>query len=153
MTKSAVSSSKEKELQQKMAKSIVGTAPSMVPAAPAATLPPEQDDSIPSIDVLITDEDERGTLQKLILQRITVDASIKPLEKVKENLTDRIKTLLGSYGINQLMCDGAKVSYTMTERKSLNQTKLVAAGVDMEIIVACTDISKSGMLKITPPKD
>lgn len=148
--------SKEKDLRMKMAQSVAGSAPSMVPTprakqeVPAA---PEPKEIIPNIDDLIGEEDDRDTLKLLINQRLDIDSQLRPLEKQKENVTDRIKTHLSNYGITSMLCDGAKISYTVQERKTLNHTKLVAAGVDIETIVACTDISKSSTLRITPGKD
>lgn len=145
----------EKSLRQKMAQSVAGSAPSMVPGPRNTEVPPapEEKETIPSIQDLIGDEDDRMTLEQLIAQRVAIDAQIKPLEKSKDLLTNRIKTQLSSYGITQMLCDGARVSYTTTERKTINQNKLIGAGVDIEIIVACTDVSKSSMLKITPAKE
>jgi hypothetical protein len=119
----------------------------VVPAAPEA---PEV---IPNIDDLIEAGEEKDTLKNLIVARMQVDSLLKPLEKQKDALTDRIKTALSGFGITEMLCSGAKVSYTITERKTLNHTKLVAAGVDVETIVACTDISKSSTLRITPGKE
>jgi hypothetical protein len=146
---------KEKELKQKMHQSVAGSAPSMIPGPRNTAVPPapEEKETIPSISDLIGDAEDRLTLEQLIAQRISIDAQIKPLEKSKDLLTDRIKTQLSSYGITQMLCDGAKVSYTMTERKTINQNKLIGAGVDIETIVLCTDVSKSSMLKITPAKE
>jgi hypothetical protein len=146
---------RDKDLKQKMAQSVSGSAPSLVPGPRNTDVPPapEQKETIPSIQDLIGDEDDRTTLEQLIAQRVAIDSQIKPLEKSKDLLTDRIKTQLSSYGITQMLCDGAKVSYTMTERKTINQNKLIGAGVDIETIVLCTDITKSSMLKITPAKE
>lgn len=142
-------------LKQKMAQSVSGTSPSMVPAGigkPAVLPPMPEEDRIPSITDLIGDAEERDTLQKLIIQKIAVDASLKPLEKVKDNIVDRIKNILGTYGIQQMECDGAKVSYTRTERKTISRIKLEALGVNVAIIDTATDVTVSSMLKITPSK-
>src|ERR1700722_15818842 len=148
---------REKDLKQQMAQSVAGSAPSMIPAARNNLVPPppESKEVIPSIQELIGDEDDRNTLEQLIAQRIDIDSQIKPLEKSKELLTDRIKTQLSSYGITQMLCDGAKVSYSVTEgRKTINRNKLIGAGVDTDIIDACTDVSAAGsMLRITPAKE
>lgn len=146
---------KESDLKRKMAQSVAGSAPSMIPGPRNTEVPPapEEKETIPSISDLIGDAEDRLTLEQLIAQRISIDAQIKPLEKSKDLLTDRIKTQLSSYGITRMMCDGAKVSYTTTERKTINQNKLIGAGVDIETIVLCTDVSKSSMLKITPAKE
>lgn len=146
----------EQSLKQKMAQSVAGAAPSMVPTPRAkqeVPVAPEPKEIIPAIEELIGDEDDRETLKLLIQQKIDIDYQLKPLEKQKDNVTDRIKTHLSNYGITSMVCDGAKVSYTVQERKTLNHTKLVAAGVDIETIVACTDISKSSTLRITPSRD
>lgn len=147
---------KEKDLKQKMAQSMVGTAPSLVPApyvkqgkAPHAELT----EVLPAIDDLIAEEDDRDTLKQLIAMQVQLNLQIKPLEKQKDLVTDRIKAALSSYGITSMVCEGAKVSFTATERKTINPMKLIAAGVEAETIVMCTDITTSSMLKITPAKD
>jgi hypothetical protein len=149
--------SKEKSLKQKMAQSVVGSAPSMIPGprisqgeVPPA---PEVKEAIPMLDELIADTEDRETIRQLISKSIEIAALLKPLEKQQDAIKDRIKVQLSGYGITSMLCDGAKVSYTMTERKTLNHTKLVAAGVDVETIVACTDVTRSSMLKITPAKE
>lgn len=143
---------KEKQLQEQMAKSVSGSAPSMVPTA-RATPTYTEEEPVPTIEMLIADEEERVTLQKLVIQKIAVDESLKPLEKVKEGITNRIKSLLSGYGITQATCDGARISFTTTERKTINSTKLLENGVDIEVIVASTDITKSATLRITPAKE
>ena len=148
---------KEKSLKQKMAQSVVGAAPSMIPAprVPQGEVPaaPEAEPIIPGIDELLPAGEDKDALRKLIDIHIQLNSQIKPLEKQIDAIKERIKTTLSGYGITNMVCDGAKVSYTVTERRTLNHNKLIAAGVDTEIIVACTDISKSSMLKITPAKD
>lgn len=144
---------KEKKLKQKMAQSVSGTSPSMVPAGIGnVPLPPPKEDETPSIDDLIGDAEERETLRKLVANRISYDLAIKPLEKMKDATTDRIKTILGSYGINKASCDGASLSYTQTERKTINRVKLEALGVDPAIIDTATDVTTSAMLRITQAK-
>lgn len=147
----------ERLLRQKMAASVVGSAPSLVPAprvkqgeVPAL---PEPEAIIPPIDELIPDGEDKQALRLLIGMSIDLNLKIKPLEKQQDAIKDRIKVALSSYGITSMSCDGAKVSYTVTERRNLNHMKLIAAGVDTEVIVACTDITKSSMLKITPARD
>lgn len=143
----------EKDLQRKMAQSVAGTAASMVPAGVGdVPLPPSTAEVIPSVDDAIGDEDDRETLKELVSKRMEIDAQLKPLDAAKDALTARIKTVLGNYGLNKLTCAGASINYFLTERKSINATKLMAQGVDMETIVACTDVTKSGTLKITPLK-
>lgn len=150
------SKTKEQSLRQKMAQSVSGHAPSMIPGPRVVQgVVPTTDikEVVPGVEELIADEEDRNTLAALVQSKIAIDSQLKPLEKQKEMVTDRIKAALSSYGITTMMCAGAKVSYTTTERKTINATKLVASGVDMEVIVACTDVTKSGMLKITPGKD
>ncbi len=146
----------ERLLRQKMAASVVGSAPSLIPAprvkqgeVPAL---PEPEPIIPPIDELIPDGEDKQALRLLIGMSIDLNLKIKPLEKQQDAIKDRIKVALSSYGITSMSCDGAEVSYTVTERRNLNHMKLIAAGVDTEVIVACTDITKSSMLKITPAR-
>src|SRR5580692_9611874 len=99
----AKTAAKEKELKQKMAQSVSSASPSMVPGPRNTEVPPapEEKQTVPTIQELIGDEEDRLTLEQLIAQRISLDAQIKPLEKSKDLLTDRIKTQLSSYGITQ----------------------------------------------------
>lgn len=149
--------SKAQTLKDKMKKATAGTAPSMVPVpyvkqgkVPEA---PKAEEVIPDISALLEEGEDRETLEQLISKRVEIDAQIKPLEKQKDALTTRIKATLTEYGITHMMCAGAKVSYTETERKALNQMKLLEAGVSIQTLSDCTDITKSGMLKITPAKE
>jgi hypothetical protein len=153
----ATISPEEKSLKQKMAASVVGSAPNLVPVprVPQGDVPaaPEPVAIVPPIDELMEDGEDKDTLRKLIEVHIALNSQIKPLEKQLDIIKDRIKNALSCYSITNMSCDGAKVSYTVTERRTLNHMKLIAAGVDTEVLVACTDITKSGMLRITPAKD
>ena len=148
---------KQDSLKDRMKASTAGTKVSMVPVphvkqseVPAA---PEVKETIPDINELIGDEEDRSTLSVLIQRKVEIDEQLKPLEKQKDAIVERIKVSLSGYGITSMMCQGAKVSYTVIERKALNQMKLIESGVAVETIVACTDITKSSTLKITPAKD
>ena len=147
----------KRSLKDRMKAATAGTKVSMVPVphvkqseVPAA---PEVKETIPDINELIGDEEDRSTLSVLIQRKMEIDEPLKPLEKQKDAIVERIKVYLSGYGITSMMCQGAKVSYTVIERKALNQMKLIESGVAVETIVACTDITKSSTLKITPAKD
>lgn len=146
----------EKDLRQKMAQSVAGSAPSMVPVpyVKQGKVPKhEQSEAIPPVEDLITDKEDRETLAQLVAARVQLDIQLKPLEKQKEMMTDRIKAALSSYGITSMMCAGAKVSYTQQEYKKLNEQKLIGAGVDLETIILCTDVTMTSRLTIRPEKD
>jgi hypothetical protein len=142
-----------KGLRAKMAASVSGTGVSMVPAAAKkAPLPTPTDDTVPDVKDMIGEQEDLQTLDTLIKARLEVDGQYKMLEKARDSYTDRIKTILATYGINKATCRGALISYTQTERKTINRLKLEGLGVDPAIIDTATDISISAMLKITPPK-
>ena len=72
---------------------------------------------------------------------------------VRDILSDRIKKILGTYGISKMKCAGASVSYTPTERSSINKMKLQALGVSDDIIAAATDVTQSVTLRVVIDKD
>lgn len=143
-----------KSLQQKMAKSVSSSTPNLVPpgigSVPPA--PPKQEDITPTIDQLFIDKKDRDNLRKLVTARIQLSSQIKQLESALEPINTSIKTVLGEHGIGNMDCDGSKIAYFPTERKTINAMKLLGAGVEQETIDLCTDVSRSSTLKITPPK-
>lgn len=146
---------KSDSLREKMAKSVAGSAPSVIPAGIGGVpLPPPWPEKEKAADIteLIGDADERETLAMLIDLHTEVNARKKALEDQLEPIKNRIKTMLGSYGITSMTSHGASVNYFRTERKTINGTKLLMAGVAIGIVEECTDVSFSATLKITPPQ-
>jgi hypothetical protein len=155
-TATAQNKQMSKSLKQKMAKSVAGTGPSLVPAElqpgyiPPA--PPKESEEIPTIYQLFTDSEDIDTIRELVSRRVHVSQQVKQLEAVLEPINNRIKMFLGSHGIANMDVDGAKLAYFPTQRKTINAMKLLGAGVEQEIIDQCTDVSTSSTLKVTPPK-
>ena len=140
-------------LKQKMAKSVAGSAPSLLPGKPREIVEdflPE--DVVPPIDQLIADKDDVETLRGLIRAHLEINQEKKALEKKVDNLSTRIKSIIGQYGIEKAVCDGANISYYPVPRRTINGTKLLGAGVPEETITLCTDVSTSYTLKITAEK-
>jgi hypothetical protein len=145
-----------KSLKQKMAASVSGAGQSLVPDIPGVTSsptpPPAEVDLIPSIDQLIGDAEDLTTLRDLVNLQVKVNAQKKELEKKLEPINDRIKAIVSEYGIEKAVCDGANITLSQGSRSTINKLKLVAYGVDEEIITACTDVTTTQTLKITPAK-
>lgn len=141
-----------KALKQKMAQSVSGMGPSLVPASKPPLPPVKQDEVIPKIDELIGDADDLATLTDLISLHVTLNKQKKAAEDKLEPVKDRIKAIVGQYGIDKMQVGFATVNYFRTERRSINATKLVALGVDQEVIDAATDTSVSATLKIVSAK-
>ena len=134
-----------KALQQKIAQSQVGSGPSLVPQAPA---PKEPKEEVPELAALIAEGDDLDTLCKLLEAIVTPQREIKRLEKVVEPMKDRIKALVSQYGIDKATYGEIKLSYYPTPRTSISATKLLAAGVDQDVITSCTDTTHSYALKV-----
>lgn len=144
--------SKDKTLKQKMAQATAGSGVNLNPTPRAVPPPPPEDERVPDITELIADEEDRDIVQMLIIQKVDVARQIKPLEAIVDNCNTRIKKFLSEYGITKAVSSGIGISYTATERKTINRNKLIAAGVDEATIDECTDVTTSSMLKLTPPR-
>jgi hypothetical protein len=143
--------SEERELRQKMAQSIAGAAPSMVPAPRESRS--KKTDETPVLDDLMPDGEESKTLKALIKQHMELNRPKKELEKKLEFVSDRIKVILSSHGISgNFTYEDIPVNYFSQSRSTINALKLEALGVDVETIRQATDVSISTILKITPPK-
>ena len=141
-------------LRQKMAASVAGTSPSLVPQFDVSKVTftvdkKVEEEVVPSIDDLIADDVDRTMLRDLIANHVQLNRQKKQLEKSVETLGARIKSVVTDYGVDKMMCDGAKVSLTRGERRTINSMKLVASGVPQDLIEACTDISRFQTLTIT----
>jgi hypothetical protein len=133
-----------KALQQQIAQSQLGSGPSLVPQAP----PPKEKEVVPKLAELIAEGDDLETLCKLLEAVIIPQREIKRLEKVVEPMKDRIKALVGQYGIDKATYGEITLSYYPTSRTTINATKLLAAGVDQDVITFCTDTTHSYALKV-----
>lgn len=136
-------------LKQKMAQSVSGAKPSLVPVQPEpkSGVESQNETFLPASD-LIADAEEVDTLAALMKRHAELKESIKLMESSLDPITDRIKAILGTYGIDRVQCGQYKASYFETTRSSLNRTKLIAHGVDEEVIDQCTDLSYSKSLRI-----
>jgi hypothetical protein len=132
-------------LSQKIAQSQLGSGSSLVPQAPVKDEPPE---AIPTVEELIGDQEDLATLNSLVSSVLVPKAEVKRLKKVIDAIVPRIKAIVSQYGFSKAVCAGATLNYFPTSRKSINATKLLAAGVTQEIITACTDVTPSYTLKI-----
>ncbi|MBU6231702.1 hypothetical protein KGP36_03455 [Patescibacteria group bacterium] len=141
-----------KKLRQQMAQSVAGSGPSLIPQAPPPRPKPEPEEEAPSIDLLIADTDDRDTLRSLIKSHVELNNQLSGLEKAIKPIKDRIKAIVGDYGIERAICDGTKISYSHSQRSTINGTKLLGAGIDPDIITRCTDVSDVYTLKVTPEK-
>ena len=156
MAKKALREQLPPSLQQKVAQSVTGTAPSLTTFSPSITpwksTRHMEEDKAPPIDDLIGDSQEKDTLRQLIAMQVTINTQKKALEKQLEPVNTRIKALLGSYGVEKMVCDGATVSYFPVERKTIDAMKLLAAGISQDTIDLCTDVSKTRTLVIREAK-
>ncbi len=156
MPKTAAKTAKKSELpaslRQKIAASQVGSKPSLIPPGIGGQPPlpprPMKVEKAPDIADLMDDGEDRETLTALVSQYHTINTTKKQAAAAIKPLGERIKTILGNYGINHFTYVGVDVNYYLTERKTLNRGKLLAAGVSIEILEACTDVSASGALRI-----
>lgn len=142
--------SAEQDLKQKMAKATAAAAPSMVPSKKPP--PPPKEDTTPELAELIVDSDDQQLMVELMQSHAQLQAVIKPLEDQLSGVKDRIKTQLSSYGITNMKHESFKVSYTMSQRKSLSSTKLLEAGVSIQTLEECTDITESWTLRVSGGK-
>lgn len=149
-------STKPLTLKQKMAKSVSGTSPSLLPPGigdrPALDRDLEkilgEDAVVPSVDELIADGEDRQAIHHLVATHVKYNGEKKKLVKVIEVTTSRIKAIVAQYGFHKAVCDGASISYTPTKRTSINEMRLLAEGVSQETIDACKETTTSYMLKI-----
>lgn len=138
-------------LRQKIAQSQVGSSPTLVPPGIGGTplpAPQRTKETAPQLDEVMENGDDKDTLRALVARYVIVNATKKESTKIVNGLGVRIKAILTDYGINQFKWDQSTVNYFRTERRSINKGKLLAAGVSIETIEACTDTTASGTLKI-----
>jgi hypothetical protein len=140
-----------KELKQKMAQSVVGTGPSLIPQPHTPKPKPDDGEPIPSVDDFVEGE-ERAVLHSLVQLRVTLAAQEKALKARLDQANDRIKAIISEHGVEKSVCDGCRINYFRSERRALNQMKLLAAGVDQDTIDYCTDITEVWTLKVEGPK-
>jgi hypothetical protein len=133
-------------LSQKIAQSQLGTGPSFIPQAPK---PKDEEEVLHPVEELIGEPEDLETLKSLVSSLSIPAKEIKRLEKIVDPIRDRIKAIVGQYGISKARCGEAVLNYFMTQRKTINATKLLAAGVGQDVIDQCTDVTPSYTLKIT----
>ncbi len=138
------------KLQDKINKATGIASVNMNPAPKPPVVEPEP--KAPDITSLIADTEECQALCQLISYHATLTQQLKPLDDAREACSKRIKALISGYGIEAATYQGIALAYYKTTRKTLNQIKLMEAGVSVQIISACTDITESHSLKITPAK-
>lgn len=51
---------------------------------------------------------------------------IKPIEEAQKSIKKRVKTQMGVMRLNKIPCDAGKVSYSVSERKSIDYKKFLA---------------------------
>lgn len=150
---SAALSSIPDALKQKMAQSVAGTGHSMVPPAlDGGQRAQPKEEVVYSIDDLIDDSEDITTLRQLINRHIILNDTKKTADKALEPITTRIKKIIGQYGIDKAVCDGATLTYVQGSRYTIDKLKLLANGVTEDIIVASTDVSITHTLTIRGAK-
>lgn len=143
-------------LRERMKAATAAAAPSMVPDFNQPK-PVREEEYIPGIEEVITDEPTRDHLRRLISEHAEIKAQEKALKAVKEPTTAAIKKLLGSVG--KLMCDGFRVNYFAQLRTSIKKPKLVnylaTQGFSPDdikhVLSQCEETSTAYALRITAP--
>ena len=125
---------------------------SMVPEHKVAP-PPPKGEEFPDVSTLISDNEERGTLEALVAEYSRLGAIEKQAADQKKPLNSRIKDLIGSYGIARATVCDMHLSYFNAPRRTISRELLLEHGIKPSIIEACTEVKDSFTLRIAAIKE
>lgn len=126
-------------------------APSLVPGKGGKpTQKPEE--VIPDIRELGMDEGDTDTLMRLSAQHVMYAREESTAKRMKDGVTERIKSLCNDYSLTKAKADDLTISYYDIERTSLDPVLLRSYGVKAEVIVACTVTTRTKGLRISAPR-
>jgi len=138
-------------IRERIAVIAAQSAPSMVPVPSERPLPPpeKEEELIPPISDLIEDNKMRLKLAQLVDQHGQISEMLKPYNKEKKLLTDKIKVFTGKFGIGKAISGEWRINYYNAPRETLDESLLLAAGVSIDTIKACKVKKDSFTLRIT----
>jgi len=133
---------------QEIAKEV---APSLVPDGLKLIPPPPKpkDELPPDLKQLVQDKKDYLTLARLIEEDMPWKAQQKEAEGKRKGIEIKIKNLLGKHKVGEAMLGDVRVSYYSGERSTIKADKLLAAGVPIQTIMACTEKSTSFTLRLS----
>ena len=136
------------------------SAPSMVPApretqqAEDIPAPPQKEEEVvPSIADIIPDLKERLLLARLVATYGEMGITKHSLDKQQKALSTQAKKIVGKYGIARAVSGEWRISYYNAARETLSKELLLAAGVPLATILACTKTTPAYTLRISKIKD
>ena len=122
------------------------------PVAP----PAKEVEVIPPVSELVDDVAARLKLAQMVDRQGVLGETIRPLEKEKKALAEKIKIMTGKYQIGKAICGLWRINYYNAPRKYLDPAKLMAIpkeelvnGITLLHINACYSESATYTLRIT----
>lgn len=143
-----------KSLQDQM-KRATATAPkpSVIPQQSPPPPPQKVVEVIPDLTELIDDHKDQKAMKDLVATYIAWRDQEKQAKDEKDKLSEKIKTLVGNYGIAKVRVEGALVNYFSQERRTIKPELLMSHGVSPQIIDASTKVTETYTLRVTSGKD
>lgn len=123
-------------------------APSMIPTPYMPPPPPKEEEQIPDLRELVDDDADATFLANLVEQADAWRKQEAEAKKARKPLTERIKKLLGEYGIGKMMVGEIRVAYFNCPRSSISKELLLSQGVSPKVIAAATVIKDAYTLRI-----
>lgn len=136
----------EESLRKRMDAVSAGAAPSLVPFVPP---PAKEEEVIPDLKEIMSQKKDYLEAKRLILRSIELAEAEKPIKKEREQITAKLKNLLGRSGVAKAMVEDIRVNYYAGERSSIDGGKLLTLGVAPSIIREATNVTTTYTLKLT----
>lgn len=127
---------------------------SLVPDYAGKPKPPKPEkDKAPLLEEYLDDTNLIHEMESCVETYDALSEQIKTLESRKKAMRDEIENILGNCGIESARVLGTyTVSRFEQDRATLRKDLLLSAGVSMQTISACTEISKVVTIKVTREK-
>lgn len=150
---------RSEQLKQRLANLGSAENASLIPAPREVKLKKEKE-VIPDAREVITVPAERLKLVRLLEEEGGYAQAEYEAKKSRKPLTEWIKALALKYKAGKFMCGEARVTYTETDRESIDRNKLIVAltsrnmqpKVLAEVLKECTISTPVATLKITRPR-
>jgi hypothetical protein len=110
-----------------------------------------KEEEVPDLRQLVPNASDRLKLLRLISEDAALGLAASRAKAQRKPLRDQINPLLEKYKVRECVADGYRVSRYCSTKRTLNQGKLLNAGVSPTIIAACIDEKESWTLRIVGP--